>query len=266
MKYGCLTSQSDWTKDEPSPRQFVTPKYLNKRKHRELIAGLQKDLKNPSLIELGCGSGEYAPEILSLLRFPKDGRIEGIDWSQKLGNTFLSSLKSKGYTNCSFCCSDLIQVTTEEITCKYDLVTSGGLVEHFIGDIFEKILELHGKLLSDRGVAIISVPNFHGVRYLWHTLFDFNSFLMHSTDAMIIKNISNYYECKGYEIVETFYHGSFELWRSNSNKTSLPKDLIAQALLKIWNKLFAKLFTTFYSKHPFYFAPYATVIVRNKHQ
>ena len=232
MKYGYLTSKSDWTEAEQSPRRFVTPKYLNKRKHRELIAGLQQDLKNPTLIELGCGSGEYAPEILSLLRFPKDGKIYGIDWSQKLGNTFLSSLKSKGYTNCEFCCSDLIQVATENITCKYDIVTSGGLVEHFIGDIFEKILELHVKLMSDRGVAIISVPNFHGVRYLWHTLFDFNSFLTHTTDAMIVKNISDYYEYQGDEIIETFYHGSFELWRSNSNEKSKQKEWIAKALLK----------------------------------
>lgn len=68
---------------------------------------------------------------------------------------------------------------------------------------------------------------------------------------MIVRNISNYYESKGYEIIETFYHSSFELWRSNSNEKSQPKDLIAKALLKLWDKLFAKLFTTFYSKHPF---------------
>lgn len=108
------------------------------------------NLKNPDIIELGCGSGELSAKLLK--RY--GGSVTLVDNSENALNLAKSNYRSKNLKAC-FLKKDLFCFHSKK---KYDLVHSEGLIEHFIGAKQRKIINIHKDLAKKNGYILISVP------------------------------------------------------------------------------------------------------------
>lgn len=122
----------------------IYDKLLNKTNLRKL--------KKVKIIELGSGSGAITRKIL--IKYPNSGAIlidystEALEYSKK--NTEIELINRIKFIN-----ADVINYNSNN---KYDLVHSGGLIEHFSGDLQDKIIQKHLDLCAENGFIIIMVP------------------------------------------------------------------------------------------------------------
>ena len=107
-------------------------------------------MKNPKVIELGCGSGEITARIIKMY----GGSATLVDNSKEA--VILASKNFKKYKiKAKFIQKDLFKFKPQE---KFDIVHSEGLIEHFLGEKRNKIIEVHKKCVKKDGFIIISVP------------------------------------------------------------------------------------------------------------
>jgi cyclopropane fatty-acyl-phospholipid synthase-like methyltransferase len=123
--------------------------------HNEIFEIYQKildklEVKNPKVIELGCGSGELTARIIKKY----GGKATLVDKSR---NALLLSSKrfKKHRIKANLIEKDLLKFNTKK---KFDIVHSEGLIEHFLGEEQKKIVEAHKKSVNKNGYIIISVP------------------------------------------------------------------------------------------------------------
>lgn len=111
-------------------------------------------LNGLNLLEIGCGMG------LTSLFFAKNGaHVTLLDKSDSLKKLIKSYYGDIPY---NFIQKDIFNYSPKIL---FDITTSFGLCEHFVGKEREKILEMHIELLNEGGVAVISVPHKYGVFY-----------------------------------------------------------------------------------------------------
>lgn len=132
---------------------------LNSKVLKEINAKLQKffeknNLKDLSLLELGSGIG-----LTSYFFAKKGAKISLLDTSKEAKEL---SKKYFGHINVDFILKDLFKYDAEK---KWDIVTSFGLCEHFVGKKREEILSKHINFLKQKGVVVISVPHSRGIFY-----------------------------------------------------------------------------------------------------
>lgn len=261
MRFGSLTEVHHWHssfRDKARSKKF---RYLRKQAFQNL---LQKEVapNTNSVLELGCGSGKFLCQLLSSMSLCSDIKISGIDWCEELCHDFIKEVRSHGYDNTSFKVEDLLNLEVDSrIHERFDLVVSGGLVEHFVGSSLEHVLELHKSFLADGGKIVLMVPNFHGIRYLWHYLFDYENFSLHSLDAMRPELVGNYYKSRGMEVLFAGYCGTFFLWWSGGDGLSPWKKTLGSVVLKVWNKLVCSVFGSILEKAPVFFASTVLIVV-----
>lgn len=117
----------------------IYKKFLNKVK-----------IKNPKIIELGCGSGELTARIIKKY----GGFATLVDNSKEA--LFLASNKFKKYgIKAKILKKNLFKFNPKE---KFDIVHSEGLLEHFLDKKQRKIIEVHKKCVNKEGFIIITVP------------------------------------------------------------------------------------------------------------
>ena len=133
--------------------------------------------------------------------------IYGIDFSQSLLSMFNEEMVR--YTRNVQCIQgDLIEMEVSNYVSKFDWVYSGGLTEHFYGSAFDKILEKHHLLCKREGYVTISVPNFHGINYLWRYLFDHPVYRQHNLMSMRPEPYIEFFKERNYEIKYSGYVGT----------------------------------------------------------
>jgi len=113
------------------------------------------------IAEVGCGTGTMSLTLALL-----GASITLLDFNQRVLE------KAKRIYNLFNCEADFIQADCMEhpiadLRGKFDLVISGGLAEHFIGEDREKCICYHRLLLKEGGVAYIGVPNKLSPFYRW---------------------------------------------------------------------------------------------------
>lgn len=162
---------------------------------------------NFSYLELGCSPGFCT----SVVAQKKDWQISGVDFSNSEA-TFLKTLSLIGRTG-KYYQGDIFDIELRE---KFDIVASYGLIEHFSGSEFEKILDIHDQFLKNSGYLVIEIPNFTGLQYIWHLLFDKPNLLIHNTKIMNAENLAAHYEKIGYEILYCKYVGVLKVWGVSS--------------------------------------------------
>ncbi len=140
-------------KMEWSQKDILYSKDLNEL-HDMILFHLNKsDLKGTSLLELGSGMG-----LVSLFFAHKGASADLLDRSEEPKS--LAKEYWGDYAKHNFIVADLFTFKSEK---KYDLVTSFGLCEHFIGKQRQEVLQKHLVFLKDKGIAIISVPYKYGI-------------------------------------------------------------------------------------------------------
>ena len=120
------------------------------RAYADLLRGIS--FTHPiKIIELGCGTAYHTLQMTKL--FPV-AKVTLVDFNAKVledTKERLSCLKCEK----EFLLRDLFSLELSE---KYDIVHSQGLLEHYTPEEQEKLISLHRDLLSPNGIAIILVP------------------------------------------------------------------------------------------------------------
>jgi len=132
--------------------------------YADLLCGIhfQEPIK---IIELGCGTAHNTLQISKL--FPVD-KVTLVDFNPNVldvARKKLSSLKCEK----EFLLQDLLSLDLSE---KYDIVHSQGLLEHYTLEQQRKLFRLHKDLLTADGVAIILVPTPSFAYRLWRGTFE----------------------------------------------------------------------------------------------
>ena len=123
--------------------------------HNEIFEIYQKILdklgiKNPKVIELGCGSAELTARIMRKY----GGSATLVDNSKDA--LVLASKAFKEYKlKARLVKKDLFDFEPEE---KFDIVHSEGLIEHFLNENQKNIVNVHKSFLKKNGFLLICVP------------------------------------------------------------------------------------------------------------
>lgn len=107
---------------------------------------------SPNILELGAGSGEMTFRILKRT----NGHATFIDYSKRaLSLAKLNAKKAHLLDRVSFINSDVFCFNSKET---YDLVHSGGLIEHFPMSRVDELVRKHANFVKSSGYILIMVP------------------------------------------------------------------------------------------------------------
>lgn len=114
------------------------------------------NLSGNTLLELGAGLG-----ITSIVFANSGIEITLLDYSEE------AKKKAKEYWKITklkhkYIVKDLFNYNPKK---RYDIVTSFGLCEHFVGKERYRVLKRHIDLLNEKGIAVISAPYKYGIFY-----------------------------------------------------------------------------------------------------
>jgi 2-polyprenyl-3-methyl-5-hydroxy-6-metoxy-1,4-benzoquinol methylase len=261
MKYGQLTVREDWEAFPGASRKLDSYRYTCDSDLQRNVRSALKLKSQISLAELGCGGGGFCAFVLKLIGIGQVREVYGIDWSDELGSKFqLENISNK--IPSKFYCANLLEDSLDALSGRFDVVVSGGLVEHFVGSSFDAIVAKHCQLASSDGAVILSVPNLVGLRYLWHRLFDYDNLRIHSLDAMRPEVLVSSLRGNGLSILLASYYGPNRIWY-NSTPCDLKAPLrvaLRSAISRVYNRLLAPLLNRFMVRWPSIYAPYFIVI------
>ncbi|MBW6442509.1 class I SAM-dependent methyltransferase [Patescibacteria group bacterium] len=120
-------------------------------------------VKNKNCLEIGSNGGRFLAYISKNFGyFP-----EGIDYARGSKKTTEETLINNGKKDYKIYEEDFFKWIPKK---KYDLVMSFGFIEHFSGKENSLIIKKSLNLLNEKGLTIITVPNF---RYFRHFLYLF---------------------------------------------------------------------------------------------
>lgn len=126
-----------------------------------LILERNMECNKIKIAEVGCGTG-----TLSLTFCLLGASVTLLDFNQRVLE------KAKKIFDLFDCEADFIQADCMEplitnLRGKFDVVISGGLAEHFIGEDRKECIRYHRLLLKEGGFAYIAVPNKLSPFYQW---------------------------------------------------------------------------------------------------
>ncbi|MCP4400818.1 MAG: methyltransferase domain-containing protein [bacterium] len=214
---GRLTQKSDW--GGQGSRGFVAHiiegvllhKYFDKTKGKVCLA-------------IGCSTGGSLAYISRVFGyFP-----EGIDYVKHTKDIVKRTLHNNGINDCKIYEEDFLSWQPSR---KYDLVLSGGFIEHFSGKLLETVKDKHIELLSPGGRIVITVPNFNYGQYLIHFLLDRDNLAQHNIKTMTRAYYRKIAKEYGLKIIFLGYIGGFfSFWVKNKSLNLLQR-MILKGLL-----------------------------------
>jgi len=260
MPYGILTSLARWESNDNN-HQFKRSEflYLNQRSLAQTFRDLFGPIHKASILELGCGGGLFCCQMIRWIGLDKIASAAGIDWSEQLGQDFKANVNNLGLPT-TFIQANLLDPGLLSLAHKSDIVISGGLVEHFVGLDFHRILNLHSQLLRTNGKLVISFPNLLGVRYLWHRLFDHENLNDHSLDAMKPEIVRDFYQESGFRIDLVAYYGLNRLWWNPQDPRKKITRVAGNIILKIYNNIPISFMNRLTLQYPSFMSPYCLII------
>lgn len=121
---------------------------------------------------------------------------------------------------------------------KYDLVSSFGLIEHFLDT--KDIIAKHLDFLNNNGTIFITLPNFKGVNGWVQKTFDRENYDKHYIGSMNLAFLSATAHQLGLNNVQTFYYGGFCTWLENETEKPKWVQFIVKAIW-FFGKIVAKI-------------------------
>jgi ubiquinone/menaquinone biosynthesis C-methylase UbiE len=150
--------KTDWAEHWKKYNNFIWQ--IGSWRARQAYKRLLKyaNFKNPTIIELGSGSGKNSLFLANTLESPEVVLVDFNDVSLKISKDFFqdSGIEVK------FLKEDVLKLNLNDQ--KWDLVHSEGLIEHFFGEDRASVFKKHVDFCKDNGFVIIFVPC-HNLRY-----------------------------------------------------------------------------------------------------
>lgn len=161
------------------------------------------NLKEPSVLELGCGTGYKTARILQHL----GGRATLIDFSEKALDRARVLFDEVGIDDVKFVKGDIRSVDYED---EFDLVHSDGVVEHFEGDEQRRVFENHCRAINSTGYVFIFVPSPTWYYRIWKWgLTALGRWRFGYEEPMVEENVVSILEGCGMDAVRTVRAGRF---------------------------------------------------------
>jgi cyclopropane fatty-acyl-phospholipid synthase-like methyltransferase len=150
-------------------------------------------------IEIGCGSGNYMIYIAKEFGY----RIDGLDYSNNM-DYVRANLLHNGIRDSELFHVDFFEFAPSK---KYDLVLSGGFVEHF--DDYEAVVQKHVEFLKPGGLVVIIVPNLTHIHKLLCGWFAPETLTVHRFPLMHRNVLRQTLERAGLKVLHCEYHKTF---------------------------------------------------------
>jgi cyclopropane fatty-acyl-phospholipid synthase-like methyltransferase len=179
----------------PPVQPYAGPVY---EQHQVLARFLSK-AGGGEAIEIGCGSGNYMIYIAKEFGY----HISGLDYSNNM-EYVRANLEFNGIHDADLFNVDLFEFKPSK---RYDLVLSGGFVEHF--DDYERVVRKHAELAKPGGLVVIIVPNLTHVHWLLCSIWDPETLKVHRFPLMRRRILSDTLEKAGLEVIHCEYHRTF---------------------------------------------------------
>jgi len=200
-----LTEQSDWT-GRPILQDSATAKKVFAREEWMKVIRDALPAGKLDVLELGC-----APGFLGAILFEgTEWQPFGIDYAED-AEAYRLSFEQIG-KSATLYQGDLFDI---DLGRQFDVVCSFGLIEHFRGAELDQVLAIHHKYVRPGGYVVVLLPNFTGVHYAWHYLFDRPNLDTHNVDSM---NLGTFriFDDLGYSTLFMDFHGQLRVWGNSS--------------------------------------------------
>lgn len=135
---------------------------------------------------------------------------------------------------------------------KYDIVVSNGLIEHFADT--KNIIEKHIDHLADKGVLLITLPNFKSLNGWFQKTFDKENYEKHNINCMNLALLENICKELNLKNIKVAYDGKFMIWLENEAEKPI--------LIRLLKKIIWLPFKIIFKLIPIetqYFSPYIVV-------
>ena len=203
-----LTTADYWTQRHPD----LADEVLSDRPHNvdQLFGAIDRVLRPgeaKTVFEVGCVPGR------GLVKFARRyGCVpSGSDFAEQL--PAVAELIQGELPGGGFVSHDIGTQGVEGLG-RYDVVMSGGLIEHF--DDVEAILVKHVQLLEPGGLLVLSTPNLHPARAAFWRAFDPGLRAAHNPKATHLRPVREILERHGCRVVDAGYFGEPHVWVENT--------------------------------------------------
>lgn len=199
MKQSCLTDELYWDKQYENSGygnvHRINPTSNLSVKELDVLFRTYLDVnKKKDFLEVGCAPGIWMDYFHRVFQYS----VEGIEYTKNGYDITTINLKKFGIDGEVYH-QDFFNHT---ITKKYDVVFSGGFVEHFsnAGEAIQK----HIELLNSNGIAIIEIPNLNNWNGYFQRILNKEIYDKHNVDIM---NLEYFQKIKDILPVECLYIG-----------------------------------------------------------
>jgi SAM-dependent methyltransferase len=205
---------SIWNELPPVPL-YEGPVY----EHHSVLSRFLSNAGGGNAIEIGCASGNYMIYLNKEFGY----RVDGLDYSDNM-EYVRANLSYNGIQDAELFSADFFQTAPAK---QYDLVFSGGFVEHF--DNHELVVKKHAEWAKPGGLVIIIVPNLTHIHRSLCGWFDPEVLRVHRFPLMRIAVLRAALEKAGLSVLHCDYHKTFRC------TYALPKpvDFVARAAQKL---------------------------------
>ncbi len=152
-----------------------------------------------SAIEIGCVPGNFMVYLNKEFGY----RVDGIDYSDQL-DYVRANLEYNGIFDSKLFAGDFFEFSPSE---QYDLVFSGGFVEHF--DDHELVVRKHAELAKPGGTVVIFLPNLTYLHKWLAWLFARDTLRVHRLQLMDKTVLRRTLEKAGLQVLHCDYHRTF---------------------------------------------------------
>jgi SAM-dependent methyltransferase len=205
---------SIWNELPPVPL-YEGPVY----EHHSVLSRFLSNAGGGNAIEIGCAPGNYMIYLNKEFGY----RVDGLDYSDNM-EYVRANLSYNGIQDAELFSADFFQTAPAK---QYDLVFSGGFVEHF--DNHELVVKKHAEWAKPGGLVIIIVPNLTHIHRSLCGWFDPEVLRVHRFPLMRIAVLRAALEKAGLSVLHCDYHKTFRC------TYALPKpvDFVARAAQKL---------------------------------
>jgi SAM-dependent methyltransferase len=203
MTDGALTDTAHWSAYWRSRKPERIPKNWY---YADLLRRVAAGRGYSSMLELGGFPGSFAVYARRYLGFTDVALLDAFVDEAYLEATLDVNGLAAG--DIDVFKGDMFEV---ELPQRYDVVLSGGLVEHFFDP--SEALARHHRWVKPGGTVVVTVPNFRGLNGAVQRRFDPETLATHNLELMFPDTLAGALAAAGeLELVEGFYYGPFRAW------------------------------------------------------
>jgi SAM-dependent methyltransferase len=211
-----LSEESDWdsryvTKDGAGPkiRGRLPQRFFGSYADSQFWSLVEKNLApqlGQSVLEIGCAPGRTLRGFA--LRF---GCVPfGVDFSEHGVLRTRENFEHWGYPPENVVRADVFDAAYQAtVDGKFDVVVSGGFIEHFTG--LRPVIDAHLAPLRPGGLLVITIPNYQGLNYALGTLTVRKDYPLHNFDIMKLKRFQSIFVLPHLQTLACRYFGGIDL-------------------------------------------------------